>query len=70
MPNATAEPAGAVTRDEVLSLAEFSKRTGMGPAAIRNASRRGLIVRRVGKRSFILGRDFLDYVAEHGRPVH
>lgn len=42
--------------------AEFQRLTGLGKTAIRAARRRGLIVRRVGRNNFILGRDWHDFL--------
>lgn len=60
----------SIEPDVAYCLDDFKKRTGMGAAAIRTARRkreRPLIVRRVGKRAYILGRDFIAYLEHHGR---
>jgi len=54
------------------SLDDFKRRTGMGAAAIRTARRHAespLAVRRVGRRSYILGDDFIAYLRENGRDI-
>jgi len=60
---------GVIDGDKAYALRAFQQLTGMGTAALREARRNGLTVRRVGLRSFILGRDFLDYLAKHGKVV-
>lgn len=39
---------------------EFMARTGFGEAAMRSLRRQGLPCRYIGKRCFILGRDFIE----------
>lgn len=39
-------------------LSEFSRRTGMGPAALRSARKQGLKVRKIGNRKYVRGADF------------
>lgn len=45
------------------------KKLGLGTAALRTARRKGLTVRRIGRRSFVLGRDLLAYLDEHAAVV-
>jgi hypothetical protein len=45
------------------------KKLGLGTAALRTARRKGLIVRRIGRRSFVLGRDLLEYLDKHAAVV-
>ncbi len=68
MPAASA-PIEVIETSKVYPLPEFKRITGMGTAALREARRRGLIVRRVGLRSFIRGEEFDIYVRDHGKPV-
>ena len=68
MPAAFA-PIEVIETSKVYPLAEFQRVTGMGTAALREARKKGLIVRRVGLRSFVRGEDFDDYVRDHGKPV-
>ena len=42
---------------------EFRERARLGRAAYRNVRRSGLPVRRVGRRSFVLGADWLAFLA-------
>ena len=44
--------------------------TGLGKAALRTARGAGLSVRYVGGRGWILGRDWIDYVIEHGHAAN
>ena len=46
---------------EVYPLTLFMQRTGLGPKAIRTARKSGLIVRRVGTRSYVKVADFLHW---------
>ncbi len=58
-----------VRADECYPLQVFKRLTGMGNAAMRESRRRGLVVRKVGLRSYVLGKDWLRFVEEHGKPV-
>ena len=60
---------GVIEADKAYSLKAFQQLTGMGVAALREARRNGLLVRRCGQRSFILGRDFLAYLEKRARIV-
>jgi len=57
----TLPPIGSVSENEALTLAEIEARIGLGRAAVREARRKGLKVRRVGNRRIVLGRDLLAY---------
>ncbi len=46
----------------VYGLSEFSKRTGLGEAALRTARRCGLRVLEIGGRRFVRGKDWCSYV--------
>jgi len=63
----TTEP--VIRADECYPLPVFKRLSGMGTAALREARRKGLFVRKVGLRSYVLGKDFLDFVERHGKPV-
>ena len=60
---------GVIRADCCYDLQQVKNRLGLGAAAIRTARRRGLVVRRVGRKSFILGSDILAYIAEHATIV-
>lgn len=66
----TFAPFEVIETSKVYPLKRFQAITGMGTAALREARRKGLIVRRVGLRSFIRGEDFDEYLRDHGKPVH
>jgi len=46
----------------IYPLTEFQARTGLTDSAMRAARRRGLPVLRSGKRAFVWGQDFLDFL--------
>ncbi len=52
----------SVAADEVITLDELSARLGLGTAAIRTARGKGLRVRRIGRRKFVVGRDLIAYL--------
>ena len=64
---ATVLSEGTISAGVSYSLKEFKLRTGLGTAALRECRLRGLTVRRVGLRSFVLGQDWLDYLASSSR---
>ncbi len=49
------------------TLQDFQAATGMKKTALRTARERGLKVRYVGNRGFILADDFLEYVQAEGK---
>ncbi len=53
---------GIVEADAVYQKAEFLCRAGLGEAAFRSARRAGLKVAYVHGRSYIRGRDWIDYL--------
>lgn len=54
-------PLQVVREDEIVPLADFARRLGLGPSAMRTARRQGLRVRRIGRRKYILGRDLIAF---------
>jgi hypothetical protein len=64
-----AAPGGVIRADAAYSLDQVRQRLGLGTAALRTARRKGLTVRRVGRRSFVLGKDLLDFLEEHATIV-
>lgn len=62
-------PGGVISANQAYSLEQVRQRLGLGTAALRTARRKGLIVRRVGRRSFIMGRDLLIFLEEHATVV-
>jgi hypothetical protein len=57
---------GEITSDAMYTLLELEARTGLGTAALRTARRNGLVVRKIGRRSYVLGKDVLAYVERAG----
>lgn len=53
---------GAIEAETVYPLSVFSRLVGLDENAMRQARRRGLKVRRVGRRGYVVGRDWLDFV--------
>lgn len=66
---ASGKDVGVLHADVAYSLAQVKSRFGLGTAALRTARRRGLLVRRVGRRSFVLGRDLITYLEQHATVV-
>jgi hypothetical protein len=60
---ANAKAPGIIEGDILYTETEARERLGLtGAHAWRAAKRRGLVVRRSGKRNYIFGRDILDFV--------
>ena len=55
--------AGEISSDGMYTLAEIRARLGLGTYALREARRHGLPVRKIGRRSYVLGKDILDFAA-------
>jgi len=53
----------AIQAQAAYTLASFEKLSGLGKAGIRSARRAGLPIRYVGNRPFILGSDWLNWLA-------
>lgn len=53
---------GVICADEAYTLEEFKLRVGKKNAGLRSARRAGLRVIREGKQSYVLGRDWIDYL--------
>lgn len=58
----TGPPVGVIRADEAYTLEEFKRRVGFQDAALRRARRAGLRLLREGKRKYVLGRDWIDYL--------
>ena len=65
--NQTKEP-GVIRDGETYTLAELERRSGLGRFAMRQLRRRGLVVRRISGRAFILGADFNRFLLEATTP--
>ena len=55
---------GVIKADELYTFPEFKKRTGLGQAAIREAKKRGLVVRQIGRNKYVLGADIIEFVRD------
>jgi hypothetical protein len=55
-----------IARDEVYPLPIFRQRTGLSAWAMRSARRAGLRVVPVGKRFFVTGQDWFEFVTKTG----
>ncbi len=60
---------GEIQPEVMYPLSDFQERSGLGKAAMREARQKGLKVRRVGRRHYVLGKDFIAYVEEHASVV-
>ena len=58
-----------IRADEAYPIENFRRRNSMGKHALRMARRAGLRVLRVGRQSFVLGRDWIEFVDKNGRRV-
>ncbi len=54
---------GEISADGMYTLAEIRARLGLGRYALREARRHGLPVRKIGRRSYVLGKDILAFAA-------
>jgi hypothetical protein len=53
--------AGEINADSLYTLDEVQARLGLGKWAIRTARREGLVVKRIGRRGYVHGRDLIDW---------
>lgn len=51
-----------IRADSVYPLSDFQRLTGLGPKATRAAARRGLKIVRIGRRSYVRGQSFIEFV--------
>jgi hypothetical protein len=66
---ANANKPGEITRDAAYTLDELNARLGVGKGALRQARRQGLTVRRIGRRSYVLGKDVIDWLERTAKVV-
>jgi hypothetical protein len=50
-----------IAANEIYPLAVFKRRTGLESASLREMRRNGFVMRRIGRRSFVRGSDFLSW---------
>ena len=58
--------ASPIRIDEVYTLAEFQRRTGLGRNGIRAARKRGLPVRQCGRNKYVTGSDWAGFLQAVG----
>lgn len=63
MDDVEADTVGVISAGEAYSLPVFKSRTGQSDTAIRTARRKGLPIRYSGNRAYILGADWLAFLA-------
>lgn len=54
---------GVIDRNHAYSVREFRRRTGLGDYAYAQARKAGLRVIKVGKKPYVLGSDWLDFLS-------
>jgi len=52
----------AISADQLYTLEQFKRVSGLGVHALRVARRSGLTVKRCGGRGYVLGRDFIEFL--------
>lgn len=68
MASATAK-LGEISANVSYPRAEFLRLTGIGAKTLARARREGLPIRRVGRNSFVLGSDWLEYLSTRAKTV-
>ncbi len=63
------DPKGIEIRSDAIYDLAALKEKGWGTQALRTARRRGLTVRRSGRKSWVFGRDLLAYLETHATVV-
>lgn len=61
---------GAIESAAVYPLPEFQRLSGLGEAALRKARRQGLSVTTIGRRRFIRGADFHEFIGKRTADAH
>jgi hypothetical protein len=60
---------GEIRADAIYTLSALDQQLGLGKAALRKARREGLTVRRIGRKSYVIGSELIEWVKKFGRPV-
>jgi hypothetical protein len=60
---------GAIQAEAIYPLPEFQRLTGLGEAAMRKARRMGLVVTSIGRRRYVTGKNFYEFIARAGERV-
>lgn len=55
--------------DEVYTLTEFCRRTGLGRNGVRAARKRGLPVSQCGRNRYVAGADWAEFLRKAGKPT-
>ena len=55
---------GRISADQVLTLEAVQQELGLGRHALREARRKGLKVRRIGRRGYVLGADLIAFIRD------
>jgi hypothetical protein len=58
---------GEIYADAIYTLDEINARLGLGKSALRTARREGLVVKRIGRRGYVLGSDVIDWFQRSAR---
>jgi hypothetical protein len=61
---AVAVQSGRISADQVLTLEAVKAELGLGAAALREARRKGLRVRRIGRRGYVFGEDLIAFLRD------
>lgn len=65
----TGNVTGEINPNCLYTLDEAKSRTGWGNWAFRSARRRGLVVRKVGVRHYVSGKDLIAFIEQSGEIV-
>lgn len=66
---ASATSHGEIRADAAYTIDALEQRFGIGKGALRQARRQGLPVRRIGRRSYVLGRDVIQWLESTAKVV-
>lgn len=62
----SASSLGAIQAEAIYPLSEFQRLSGLGEAAMRKARRMGLMVTSIGRRRYVRGKDFYEFIERTG----
>lgn len=69
MPTTTGEKPGLITADSLYTMEELAARLRVGRKALMVARRKGLKVKRLGTRGYVLGRDVIEWFDKTAEPL-
>ncbi len=69
MPTTTSEKPGLISADSLYTMEELSARLRLGRKSLWQARRKGLKVKRLGRRGYVLGRDVLEWFDKSAEPL-